>query len=382
MEKVIKTGSIPIKLWLADIEEGALQQAENLAQLPFVYQHIALMPDCHQGFGVPIGCVFAAENAVIPNAVGVDIGCGMCAARFDFNGKPPENVLRQIVAGIQTVIPMGFKHHQQAQPWDGFQRAPRVPVIQAELNNARTQLGTLGSGNHFIEIQQDDEDHLWAMVHSGSRNFGLKIAQEYHRRAQSLCAARRLPLPNNDLAYLPLDSADAQEYLAAMNFALDFARMNRTLMMDRVGDVLLQVLGVPEIERLDIHHNFAARETHFGKEVIVHRKGATRAFAGQLGIIPGSMGTASYIVRGLGNPESFLSCSHGAGRRMGRKAAQRTLDLKKEQARMKGIVHGLHSNRDLDEAPGSYKDIDVVMDNQKDLVTIEVSLRPIASMKG
>jgi tRNA-splicing ligase RtcB len=220
------------------------------------------------------------------------------------------------------------------------------------------------------------------MIHSGSRNFGLKTAEWYHRKAMELCQRKSEELPSRDLAYLPMDSAEGRDYFQAMNFCLDFARANRALMMRRLVDAVRAESGATADEEIDIHHNYAAFENHFGQEVLVHRKGATKATAGLTGIIPGSMGTHSYIVEGLGNPESFESCSHGAGRRMGRKEAQRSLRLDEEQRKMAGIVHGLRSAKDLDEAPGAYKDIDTVMENQKDLVKVRVRLSPLAVIKG
>lgn len=381
MQKVITSERVPIKMWLDDIEEGALAQARNLANLPFAYKWIALMPDCHEGFGMPIGGVLAAQDVIVPNAVGVDIGCGMLAARTSLTQLDPDT-LRQVRDQIKMVIPVGFEHHKSPQPWGGFDFGPDIAIIQQELASARRQLGTLGGGNHFIEIQQGSDGYIWVMIHSGSRNFGLKTATAYHKAARALCERRNHQLPHPDLAYLPMDTGEGQAYLAAMNYCCDFARANRALMMERAGGVLATLSGADLLETINIHHNYAARENHFGREVIVHRKGATKASRETIGIIPGSMGSASYIVRGLGCAESFESCSHGAGRRMGRKQATRTLDLAQEQEKMRGILHGLRSRATLDEAPGAYKDIDEVMRQQQDLVSIEVSLRPLASIKG
>jgi tRNA-splicing ligase RtcB len=381
MQKVITSERIPIKLWLEDIEEGAMRQARNLANLPFAFKWIAVMPDAHEGFGMPIGGVLAAVDTIVPNAVGVDIGCGMLAARTDLVDIP-ENDLREILAGVRVQVPVGFEHHKTAQPWQGFDRAPDLPIIQQELASARRQLGTLGGGNHFIEFQKGDDGHFWIMIHSGSRNFGLKTANYYHKAAQALCNRKGFDLPDRDLAYLPMDSREGEEYFTAMNYCCDFARANRALMMERVGEVVASVTGARIMETINIHHNYAARETHYNRQVLVHRKGATRASLDTVGIIPGSMGTKSYIVKGLGNPESFESCSHGAGRKMGRKQAIRSLDLEAEQKKMRGILHGLRSRNALDEAPGAYKDIDEVMRLQRDLVAITVTLTPLASIKG
>lgn len=379
--RVINTERVPIKLWLNDIEDAALQQARNLANLPFAYKWVAIMPDSHPGYGMPIGGVLAASEVIVPNAVGVDIGCGMCAVRTSLT-EIDRGTLESVLAEIRCVIPVGFDHQLENQPWEGFHGAPDIPIIQQELSSARRQLGTLGGGNHFIEIQQGDDGHIWAMVHSGSRNFGLKTAETYFHIARKLCERYPNDLPDRDLSFLPMDTPQAQEYYKAMNYCLQFAQANRDLMMKRITDILSYVCGASILETINIHHNYAAFETHYGRQVLVHRKGATRADAGLTGIIPGSMGTCSYITEGLGNPESFMSSSHGAGRRMGRKEATRELDLAEEQHKMAGIVHHLRSKKDLDEAPGAYKDIDQVMRDQQDLVKIKVTLKPLGVIKG
>jgi tRNA-splicing ligase RtcB len=379
--KTITTERIPIKLWADDIDSAALQQAKNLANLPFAFRWVAVMPDAHVGYGMPIGGVLATEGMIIPNAVGVDIGCGMAAVRTTLT-KISKDALQNILALIRTDVPVGFKHHPDLQPWDGFNRAPDIHIIQEELFSARHQLGTLGGGNHFIEIQQGDDGLIWLMIHSGSRNFGLKAASEYHRLAKSVCGRGKAVLPDPDLAFLPIDSTEGREYFAAMNYCLQFAQANRTLMMQRCMAAFTSVTGGTATYSVNIHHNYAALERHFGHEVLVHRKGATAASAGLTGIIPGSMGAHSYITEGLGNEESFQSSSHGAGRRMGRNEATRKLDLEHEQQKMKGIIHGLRSKRDLDEAPGAYKDIDEVMAQQQDLVKIITRLKPLAVIKG
>jgi tRNA-splicing ligase RtcB len=379
--RVITTERIPIKLWLDDIEPVALDQARNLANLPFAYRWIAIMPDSHQGFGMPIGGVLPTQDVIVPNAVGVDIGCGMNAARTSLTSIDTP-ALKEIISRVRQMIPVGFNHQKTDQPWDGFNHAPDIPIIQEELASARRQLGTLGGGNHFIEIQQGDDGHIWLMLHSGSRNFGKKTADVYHKLAQKLCERRQTDLPDRDLAFLPMDTREGQAYFQAMEYCLQFAQANRSRMMDRLRQIMSDVTGASVDAEVNIHHNYAALENHFGKDVLVHRKGATKATAGLPGIIPGSMGTHSYIVEGLGNPESFMSCSHGAGRRMGRKEAMRSLNLQEEQRKMTGIVHGLRSVRELEEAPGAYKDIDQVMENQKDLVRIKVRLKPLAVVKG
>ncbi len=375
--KVITTERVPIKVWAESIEEGAIQQARNLANLPSVYKWVALMPDCHIGYGMPIGGVLATTDLIIPNAVGVDIGCGMAAVSFGVD-PPGVDDLKQIMGEVRKAVPVGFSHHQEGQDWTGFDNAPDLPIIQQELQSARKQLGTLGGGNHFIEFQVDDAGYFGVMLHSGSRNSGLKVAKTYHDLARTMCERWHVELPDPELAFLSIDSREGQDYLSAMQYCLDFAQANRAHILAAV----LRIVGLGAGADVNIHHNYAAIENHFGKNVWVHRKGATRARAGELGIIPGSMGTASYIVEGLGSPESFQSCSHGAGRRMGRKQAERTLDLQVEQGRMAGIVHGLRNKGDLDEAPGAYKNIDAVIAEQSDLVRIVSKRTPLGNIKG
>lgn len=384
MRRVVNTEPVPIKLWLDDIEDGALQQARNLARLPFVHRWVAIMPDSHQGYGMPIGGVLATKGVIIPNAVGVDIGCGMGAVQTTIKGIDADT-LKAIMGRVRESVPVGFNHHKEAQAWSGFDHAPDLPIIQAELDSARRQLGTLGGGNHFIEFQADEEGTLWVMLHSGSRNFGLKAAKFYHKQAQILCARWHVQLPDDELAFLPIpEEGYGRDYYAAMTFCLEFAQASRDHMMTAILRIVEEVAGGHEVRRVNIHHNYAAMENHYGENVWVHRKGATRVRKGEAGIIPGSMGTASYIVEGLGNPESFNSCSHGAGRRLGRKQAERVLDLAEEQAKMdaQGIIHGLRGKDGLDEAPGAYKNIDTVMENQADLVRITTRLRPLGSIKG
>lgn len=382
MKQVITTEKFPIKLWLDDIEDGALAQAKNLANLPFIHKWVAIMPDSHQGYGMPIGGVLATDGVIIPNAVGVDIGCGMAAMKMDVKlGGFPE-ALKQIMGEVRKAIPTGFNHHKKAQAWEGFDRAPDLQVIQENLDGARKSLGTLGGGNHFIEFQEDQDGFTWVMVHSGSSNFGLKTANVYHKRAQELCESWHVNLPDKDLAFLPVETAMGQDYLAAMSFCLEFAEANRTHMMGNIAAILSDTVSAKSMDFVSIHHNYAALEHHHGKNVWVHRKGATRARLGECGIIPGSMGTASYIVEGLGNPDSFHSCSHGAGRKMGRKQACKNLDMATEKAKMEGIIHGLRNAGDLDEAPGAYKDISTVMANQTDLVKIVTTLKPLGSIKA
>lgn len=371
-------GGLPVRVWAEQIEDGALKQAANLSRLPFAYGHIAIMPDVHEGYGMPIGGVLALRNYIIPNAVGVDIGCGVSAVRTDITGVG-EDKIKKLLGMVRELIPVGFKHHKKPQEWDGFLNAPQIEIIQNELMSAKHQIGTLGSGNHFISIEKGSDGFIWLMVHSGSRNIGLKVAQYYNKLAKMTDNT----VPGEfDLASLPFDSAEGKEYFQAMNFCLQFAEANRDLMMDRLTQAFTSVTGLREIGRtVKSLHNYAAVENHFGQELVIHRKGANRAFKGELGVIPGSMGTASYITEGLGNPDSFMSCSHGAGRAMSRKQANKTITEQAADRAMKGIVFG-RWHGDFSEAPMAYKDIEEVMENQKDLTRPLVRLTPLGVMKG
>jgi tRNA-splicing ligase RtcB len=389
MKKVITSERIPVKLWLDNMEEGAMQQARNIANLPFAFRHIAIMPDAHEGYGMPIGGVMAAENTIVPNAVGVDIGCGMCAVKTSLDAIQKKQ-LKKLMSEIRKLVPLGFKHHKQKQDISLMPSSGNLfanGIVDQEFENAREQIGTLGGGNHFIEIQKGSDGHIWIMVHSGSRNIGHKVAAYYNQTAKMLNEQWHSDVPRSvDLAFLPVEVPEAKQYMAEMQYCVDFAFANRKLMIRNIQSVFHDEFGqdYSELRFINIAHNYAARENHFGKNVLVHRKGATSAKEGEQGIIPGSQGTKSYIVRGLGNKESFTSSSHGAGRVMGRKQAQRTLDLKEEKEKLDklGIIHAIRHQSDLDEAPGAYKDIDEVMKNQDDLVEIQVELTPLAVIKG
>lgn len=391
MKTEIRSEKLPIKLWLDDIDEGALEQARHLANLPFIHKHIAVMPDAHLGYGMPIGGVMATHGVIVPNAVGVDIGCGMCALQTSLINISTDQ-LKAIMSGIRRLVPLGFRHHDTKQKRELMPKPPAgrpltdLPIVHQEYEHARTQIGTLGGGNHFIEIQKGSDGHIWIMIHSGSRNLGFKVANFYNRAACQLNAQWGSNIPANwQLAYLPLDSPEGRQYLAEMEYCVAFALANRTFMMERIKDIFQLVIGTVRFGSfINIAHNYAALENHYHQDVMVHRKGATRALPGEYGIIPGSQGTPSYIVQGKGNEESFHSCSHGAGRRMGRKQAQRQLNLEDERKILddQGIIHALRSRRDLDEAAGAYKEIDQVIDNQLDLVEVVVSLRPLAVIKG
>ncbi len=386
---------IPIKSWVTDLEDGALDQAKNLSNLPFAFKHISLMPDAHQGFGMPIGGVMATDKVVIPNAVGVDIGCGMCAVKTSIKKENFDtDTLKKIMGEIRKTIPVGFSHRQKEcliKEMPSLEDKPNLMIVEREYLSARKQLGTLGGGNHFIEIQKGDDEFIWIMIHSGSRNIGLKVAKHYNDIAKELNKKWHSGIPpSHDLAFLPLDSQEGKDYLKEMEYCVDFALANREKMMSDIQNIIFRIMfdnksiDVEYEPVINIAHNYAKLEAHFNKNVMIHRKGATSARPGEVGIIPGSQGTCSYIVEGLGNEESFQSCSHGAGRKMGRSDARRNLDFdtEKELLDKKGILHSIRNVQDLDEASGAYKDIDIVMENQKDLVKILVKLEPLGVIKG
>ena len=415
-EKFDEGWKMPVKSWCADCEEGAVKQAANLARHPALYHHVALMPDAHQGYGMPIGGVVAAENAVIPAAVGVDIGCGMIATETDIPAERFADMAfrRAFQERLKERIPVGEGvSHKATQDWEGFEEYTANNGMRSDLWPSkldRMNLGTLGGGNHFIELQKsvplgdgggvgthrptsDGDGRIWLMIHSGSRNLGKRIEEHYHKIASRLCARFRVPLADPDLAFLPIEEKDGHFYFTDMLFALRYAKENRRRMMEAMKETLLEF--APEanfLRTIDIHHNYAACEEHFGKKVFVHRKGATSAKLDEIGVIPGSMGTASYIVRGLGNPDSFMSCSHGAGRKMSRIAASTTLTVEECDKAMDGIVcerwhkykgYGKAKGRlDLSEAPQAYKDIEDVIASERDLVEPLVRLVPLASLKG
>lgn len=381
----------PVKIWTNDVEKSAMRQIENLTTLPFLFHHLAIMPDVHAGKGMPIGGVLACDGAIVPNAVGVDIGCGMCAVKTNWNASDiPQRVLRKsIMKGIRERIPLGMDHHKEKQDVRFLPEGhdiEKMIIVKARQESILREVGTLGGGNHFIELQKDEEDTLWVMIHSGSRNLGARVGAYYNEMAKTLNARwHSVVSPEINLAFLPQGSREFGMYWEEMKYCVDFAFCNRKLMMDRIEEVLADALKGIEFEpMINIAHNYAACESHFGKNVFVHRKGATLAEEGVIGIIPGSQGTASYIVEGLGNRESFCSCSHGAGRRLSRTAAIRTLNMAEEvrQLEAKGIVHAIRNQNDMQEASGAYKDIEEVIANELDLVKIRTRLLPIAVIKG
>lgn len=393
MRKIIETEGLNIKLWTDDIEKGAYRQILNLSRHPFARKHIAIMPDCHEGFGMPIGGVLATSGVIIPNAVGVDIGCGMSAVKTSLDGIN-KNEIKKILSELRNRIPLGFRHHNKSQ---GDHRMPdpaligfdplELPVVSREYESALRQVGTLGGGNHFIEIQKGDDGAVWLMIHSGSRNIGKQVADHYNREAikQNRESGEDFG-PKTELAWLYLDSETGNDYIREMQYCIAFAMCNRYLMMERIIEIFDTYYG-PQFscdEPINIAHNYASLEDHFGEELVVHRKGATKASQGLKGIIPGSQGTRSYIVEGKGNADSFESCSHGAGRVMGRNQAIRSLDLDEEVRKLEssGIIHSIRNRNDLDEAPSAYKNIDLIMSQQEDLVDILVALSPLAVVKG
>ncbi len=383
----IETVGLLILSWSDTVDEGTMRQALNLAKLPFAFHHIALMPDAHVGFGMPIGGVLATRGEVIPHAVGLDIGCGMRAWPTSIPAGEIEPIKRDVLHDIARSVPTGFHHHKQSQAGRTglFDDIPDVPALRAEAEKAEYQVGSLGGGNHFIELQADEDGMAWAMVHSGSRNVGKQMGEHYDHVARAENEASHSPVPREwGLAHLPAESAKGREYLAVMRWCLRFAEESRRLMAESVQRALdRRFPGAKPGEAIEIHHNYVALEEHYGERVWVHRKGAVRA-VGRV-IVPGSMGTASYIGEGLGNPESFESCSHGAGRAMGRKQAKRVISRERVMAQLaeRGVHLETTSRGDVaEEAPEAYKDIEDVMKYQRDLVRATVRLRPIGVVKG
>lgn len=391
---------IPIKSWCESVEPGALAQAINLASHPVIERHVALMPDCHVGYGMPIGGVIAARNAILPSAVGVDIGCGMIAVETNI---PAERFtamsLRQaLLIRLKERILVGEGvAHKEEQRWDGFERYLDAHGTVCDFPNSldRKNLGTLGGGNHFIELQKSSAGCIWLMIHSGSRNLGHRVEKYYQTVAQAYNERERIALPDPVLAFLPMDNPAGQAYFRDMTFALAYALENRRRMMAVFKETLSEFVSeMSVLQEINIHHNYAALEQHGGEDLYIHRKGATRAQSGEIGIIPGSMGTASYIVCGRGNPESFMSCSHGAGRTMSRSEASRVLTVAECDAALDGIVYDRWQARksfgrkkgggqlDLSEAPQAYKAIDAVIAAQTDLIETLIHLMPLAVLKG
>lgn len=389
---IVPDGGRPIKSWAVNPEEGALDQARNLARLPFVHRHIALMPDAHKGYGMPIGGVLAAKKAVVPYAIGVDIGCGVVLnrtglSRGDFTPERLEKVLR----GILDRVPVGNgpqAQHQMPQEWHVYLGpAPSPLVNEIMTTSASYQLGSLGGGNHFIELQADADGEVFVMLHSGSRSLGKKICDYYAKLALEENRRWYSQLPDKELAFLPHGTPGHVGYWQSMEFALRFAELNREHMLQQVHDALGEEFG-PSVDFdviADCHHNYAAWESHLGENVIVHRKGAVRAREGDDVLIPGSMGANSYWCTGKGNADAFMTSPHGAGRQLGRKAAERQYkiaDLEEQLAAVGTTLMTPDRNAVIDELPAAYKPIDQVMAASESLVEIKKELSPFGTVKG
>lgn len=392
------------KMWAegVPVEDEAMAQLGNVARLPFIFKHLAVMPDVHLGMGATIGSVIPTVGAVIPAAVGVDIGCGMRAVRTDLTAGDLPGDLAPVRAAIEAAIPHGRSHHgDPSKDVGGWLEKPPAAVdalwdvlllkfgaIEAKhpaiaKSNNRNHLGTLGTGNHFVEVCLDEQDRVWLFLHSGSRGVGGKIGSYFIKAAKKACKRWFVTLPDPNLAFLPEGTDLFRDYMEAVQWAQDFAGVSRAIMAGRALQALCDVLGHSVLwqREIDCHHNFVAREHHFGRNVWVTRKGAVRARKGDMVLIPGSMGARSYVCRGLGEPQSFTSCSHGAGRKMSRGAARRTFTVEDHRKATEGIECPKDASV-LDETPGAYKDIDAVMAAQSDLVEPIHTLRQIVCVKG
>lgn len=397
--KVYKRNGWPVKVWADNVqlEEQALEQLYNVSELPFIFKHIAAMPDVHMGWGAAIGSVIATQGAVVPSAVGVDIGCGMSAYNTGMKSDELPKDLAGLREEIEVVIPHGGPG--EVGSWKGnipeyvrtlwevaleddYEKiAQKYPEIIGRNDNRANQLGTLGTGNHFIEVCLDETDTVWVMLHSGSRGCGYRIGNYFIKRAKDSMATWYIDLPDNELAYLPLKTELFKDYIRAVGWAQNYAKLSRNVMMTNVCKVVEKASPNGERPYIDCHHNYVTWENHFGSNVLVTRKGAVRARAGDVGIIPGSMGAKSFIVIGKGSQDSFMSCSHGAGRAMSRTKARKTFTVA-EHAK---ATEGVECSKDdsvLDETPGAYKDIDAVMKAQSDLVEIKHTLKQIICVKG
>lgn len=388
--KTIEAHGNKALIWTDDVESEALAQIHNVLSLPFIFKHIAVMPDVHKGWGCPVGSVIATIGKVMPACVGVDIGCGMCAVKISLKADALEGKLLQIRSSIERVIPLGFNGNKVIQnevyEWRGWSQWSRItPGVHDLKKKALEQMGSLGGGNHFIEICLGEESSVWVMLHSGSRHIGKALADCHVAAAKKQMREKGINLPDSDLAYLSEGTREFQSYVHDASWAQDYAEKNREIMMNRILGELCELLNdgrpITRLLSVNCHHNYVTAENHFGKNVFVTRKGALRTRRDEWAIIPGSMGASSFIVRGLGNQESFDSSSHGAGRRMSRHEALRRFtseDLRRE-------TDGVECRKDkgvLDEIPSAYKNIDEVMENQKDLVKIDARLKQLVCIKG
>ena len=402
MYEVISTESKPIKAWIqgVSLESTARKQLMNAAQLPFIHKWIAAMPDVHAGLGATVGSVIPTDRAIIPAAVGVDIGCGMMAVQTSLSASQLPDDLKAVRSSIERAVPHGRTHNggpndrgawrnppePHAEVWKGLSRRFEVIVDkhpQLAKRNSVNHLGTLGTGNHFIELCLDEADRVWVMLHSGSRGVGNRIGRYFIEKAKQEMRRFFIDLVDADLSYLPEGTRYFDDYIEAVGWAQDYAMSNRQLMMQATLTALREHLPAFTTDAMAVncHHNYVEKEHHYGRNVWVTRKGAVRARSGDLGIIPGSMGARSFIVRGKGNPESFCSCSHGAGRKMSRTAAKRAFSLEDHAEATKGVECRKDAGV-LDETPGAYKDIDTVMAAQADLVDIVHTLRQVVCVKG
>ena len=384
IQKILTDQRVPVKIWTDDIDERSLDQLRNIASLPFIHHHVAAMPDVHLGIGATIGSVIATHKAIIPAAVGVDIGCGMVAARLSITANElDEKSLQKVFNQISRDVPVGRAQHRHdrvlvdvARPFEAglkslTDRHPELIKAFGQDSKWINQIGTLGGGNHFIEVCLDESNQVWVMLHSGSRGIGNVIASYFIALARKDMERWMIQLPDRDLAYFPEGSEHFADYVEAVNWAQDYAMQNRRSMLELVLAAIKRHLPTFEVtsEAVNCHHNYVAMENHYGENVWVTRKGAIRAREGDLGIVPGRMGARSFIVRGRGNPESFCSSAHGAGRKMSRTAAEKQFTVADMVAQTQGVI--CRKDKDvIDEIPGAYKDIDQVMANQADLTEI------------
>jgi tRNA-splicing ligase RtcB (3'-phosphate/5'-hydroxy nucleic acid ligase) len=396
VRQVIEQGRVPVRIYTEDVEARARQQLINLSQLPIIHHHVAAMPDVHTGIGSTVGAVIATYRAIIPAAVGVDLGCGMIATRTSLTGNDfDEARLKRVFDQISRDVPVGRDQHREgraltdaAKPFERelnviLKKHPQLEKRFPRTQNWVYQMGTLGGGNHFIEVCLDEAGCLWVMLHSGSRGVGNAIGTYFIELARRDAERHQLILPDRDLAYLAEGAEHFDDYVEAVGWAQAYAAANRHAMMDLVLAALRRHMPPFEVtsEAVNCHHNYVEREHHYGKEVWVTRKGAIRARAGDLGIIPGSMGAKSYIVRGKGSEESFQSCAHGAGRRMSRTQANKAFTPKDLAEQTAGVICRKDKGV-IDEIPAAYKDIDQVMENQSDLVEVVHTLKQVICVKG
>ncbi|MDD5470322.1 MAG: RtcB family protein [Sideroxydans sp.] len=396
IKEVMTSQRVPVKIWTDEVDDKSRAQLSNIASLPFIHHHVAAMPDVHLGIGATIGSVIATHKAIIPAAVGVDLGCGMVAARLSLTANEiDEKALQKVFDQISRDVPVGRDQHRDervlveaAKPFEpGLKsltdRHPELLKAFGKFSKWTNQMGTLGGGNHFIEVCLDETNQVWVMLHSGSRGIGNAIASYFIALARKDMERWMIQLPDRDLAYFPEGSEHFADYVEAVHWAQDYAMQNRTSMLELVLAALQRHLPPFTVttEAVNCHHNYVAQEHHYGENVWVTRKGAIRAREGDLGIVPGSMGARSFIVRGLGNPENFCSSAHGAGRKMSRTAAEKQFTVADMVAQTQGVI--CRKDKDvIDEIPGAYKDIDQVMANQADLTEILHTLKQVVCVKG